>query len=197
MPRLDFPGQFYHVIVRGVERRPIFKTGEDKTDFLGRLAKSLQKTCSQCFAWALMTNHLHLLILSGAEGLAALMHPLLTGYVGAFNRRYGRVGHLVQNRFKAILCDANAYFLQLVRYIHLNPVRAGIVKTLEELAGYPWTGHPAVLGRIRIAWQAVDPLLSHFGSTVDQARRAYGVFLQDGWTEGHRDDLEGGGRLGT
>src|SRR5437879_4683748 len=100
LPRLDLPGQFYHVMVRGVERRPIFRSEEDRQDFLGRLIQGLRTTGAHCYAWALMTNHLHLLVLSGARGLAALMHPVLTGYVGAFNRRYDRVGHLVQNRFK-------------------------------------------------------------------------------------------------
>jgi len=140
-----------------------------------------------------MTNHLHLLLLSGPTGLASLMHPLLTGYVGAFNRRYKRVGHLVQNRFKAILCEEETYFMELVRYIHLNPVRAGIVQTFDDLAAYPWTGHAALMGKIVLPWQAVDSTLGHFGATLRAARHSYGGFLRDGWTQGERDDLEGGG----
>jgi len=193
LPRLDFPGQFYHVIVRGVNKYAIFRTGSDKSDFLGRLAQNLTSTGSLCYAWALMTNHLHLLILSGTTGLASLMHPVMTGYVGAFNRRYGRVGHLVQNRFKAILCDSDVYFQELIRYIHLNPVRAGIIKTLNELTHFPWTGHSALMDKTRLPWQAVDPVLTHFGATAGAARAAYCAYLNEGWTQGHRTEFEGGG----
>jgi len=174
-----------------VERRSIFNAPADRTDFLSRLAAGLTESGSLCFAWALMTNHLHLLLLSGARGLSSLMHPLLTGYVGAFNRRYKRVGHLVQNRFKSILCQADRYFLELIRYIHLNPVRAGLVKTLEELRRYPWTGHVGLMGTVPLLWQATDPVLGRFGSTVSAARTAYEQFLRDRWSEGVRDDLEG------
>src|SRR5581483_10224160 len=140
LPRLDLPGHFYHVMVRGVARCPIFRSSLDREDFLTRFITGLTRTASLCYAWALMSNHLHLLLVAGPTGLADLMHPLLTGYVGAFNRRYKRVGHLVQNQFKAILCDKESYFLELVRYIHLNPVRAGIVQTIQDLGRCPWTG---------------------------------------------------------
>ena len=191
MPRLDLPGHYYHVIVRGVERRPIFRSPDDRHDFLSRLVEGLRESGSLCFAWTLMTNHLHLLLLSGARGLSSLMHPLLTGYVGAFNRRHKRVGHLVQNRYKSLLCQADRYFLELVRYIHLNPVRGGLVKTLEELRQYPWTGHVGLMGTVPLVWQATDPVLSRFGSTIRSARTAYEQFLYDRWNEGVRDDLEG------
>ena len=192
-PRIDLPGQFYHVIVRGVERRPIFRADVDRSDFLTRLSSGLANTGALCWTWALMTNHLHLLILSGARGLAALMHPLLTGYVGAFNRRYHRVGHLVQNRFKAILCEEDPYLLELLRYIPLNPVCAGMIKTPEELARYPWTGHGAILGRVTNAWQAVNEVLARFGTKAAAARQAYEAFVIDAWKQGKRNDLEGDG----
>jgi len=144
-----------------------------------------------------MTNHLHMLLLSGVRGLAALMHPLLTGYVGGFNRRYHRVGHLVQNRYKAILCEEDPYFLELLRYIHLNPVRAGIVKTLEDLKRYPWTGHSALMGAMPLRWQAVDDVLGRFGRALSAARASYERFVGDGWNQGHRPDLEGGGLVNS
>ena len=191
LPRLDLPGHYSHVIVRGVEQRPIFRSPIDRAGFLSRLAKGLRETGAQCFAWALMTNHLHLLLLSGARGLFSLMHPLLTGYVGEFNRRYKRVGHLVQNRYKSILCQTDRYFDELIRYIHLNPVRAGIIGTIEELRFYPWTGHPGLMGTASLDWQAVDPVLARFGPSVSAARRGYEQFLLEGWNEGERDDFEG------
>jgi len=195
MPRLDIPGQFYHVIIRGIERCPIFRTDMDRIDFLKRFTSGLLDTGAQCFAWALMNNHVHLLLLNGVEGLAALMQPLLTGYAGTFNRKYNRVGHLFQNRYKAILCEAEPYFLELIRYIHLNPVRAGIIHSLFELARFPWTGHSALMGVIPRPWQVLDDVLNQFGSTVGTARHGYEQFMQDRWNEGYRRDLEGGGLI--
>lgn len=192
-PRLDLPGQFYHLIVRGIDRRAIFRADGDRADFLRRLGQGLLKTGSLCLTWALMTNHVHLLIVSGVRGVAALMHPLLTGYVGAFNRKYRRIGHLVQNRFKSILCEEDPYLLELIRYIPLNPARAGIVKTMEDLARYPWTGHSAILGLTPRPWQASEEVLGRFGSQAATARPAYASFVADAWNQGHRDDLEGGG----
>jgi len=164
--RLDIPGQYYHVIVRGVERRSILRADGDRTDFLQRLQEGIAKTCTLCLNWALMTNHLHLLLRAGMRGLSSLMQPLFTGYVGAFNRRYGRVGHLVQNRYKAILCEEDPYLQELLRYIPLNPVRARMVKTPAELAVYRWTGHAAIMGKASVPWQAVDEALTHFGDSI-------------------------------
>jgi len=138
-----------------------------------------------------MPNHLHLLILSGARGLVSLMHPLLTGYATTFNRRYARAGHLFQNRYRSILCEEDPYFLELIRYIHLNPVRARLVQSLEELARYPWTGHSALMGRIPRPWQETDGVLGHFGSTFLQSRQAYERLLLDGWNQGKQKHLEG------
>jgi putative transposase len=193
--RLDVPGYFYHVIVRGIERRPIFRAERDRSDFVDRLAKGLSTVGGTCLTWALMTNHVHLLILAGARGLAALMHPLLTGYAGAFNRRYGRIGHLVQNRYKAILCQEDPYLLQLLRYIALNPVRAKIVRTPEALSRYPWTGHSAILGELNRPWQAVDEVLGRFGTQRSSAQSAYEQWVIESWDEGHRNELEGGGLI--
>jgi REP element-mobilizing transposase RayT len=182
-------------MVRGVERRSIFRTDVDRLDFLQRLSSGLNITHSSCLTWAMMSNHFHLLIITGIRGLAALMHPLLTGYVGAFNRRHKRVGHLVQNRFRAILCQKDSYLLELIRYIPLNPVRAGLVKTPKELALYPWSGHSAILGLRDYPWQATEEVLSHFGSQVISARQAYESHVLSGWTQGRRTDLEGGGLI--
>lgn len=136
--RLVIPGGLFHVIARGNERRKIILDRSDYSEFLERLEIGLDKSKCRCLAWVLMPNHFHLLIQSGPQGTAApLMRGLMTGYVGYFNRRYHRSGHLFQNRYKSILCDRDAYLTELVRYIHLNPVRAKIVKTLEELKLFP------------------------------------------------------------
>src|SRR4051794_24284897 len=119
LPRLNLPGYFFHVMGRGIEKRRIFRKSRDYEDFLARLAANLALTGAQCFAWALMPNHFHLLILSGLRGISDLMHPLLSGYATAFNIRHDRVGHLFQNRFKSILCQEDPYFCELIRYINL------------------------------------------------------------------------------
>jgi REP element-mobilizing transposase RayT len=114
-------------------------------------------------AWALFHNHFHLLVRTGERPLATTMRRLLTGYAGGFNRRHKRAGHLFQNRYKSILVEEEPYLLELVRYVHLNPLRARILTTLDMLDEYPWTGHSAVLGRVPRPWQAVGEVLRCFG----------------------------------
>ena len=183
------------MIVRGIERRAIFRSPADRTDFLRRLGENLMRSGNRCFSWALMTNHIHLLILSGARGLVELMQPLLTGYAVTFNLKYQRVGHLFQNRYKAIICEEDLYFLELVRYIALQPVQAGLIHTPEELASYAWTSYQALAGGPTEAWLEAHDVLSRFGTTAHQARQTLKGFLLDRWNQGRRDDLEGGGLL--
>jgi len=131
---------------RGIERRDIFKDDKDRKAFLERLAPILEETQTQCYAWALISNHLHLLLRTGQTPLSKVMRRLMTGYAVRFNRRHKRSGHLFQNRYKSIVCEEDPYLLELIRYIHLNPIRAGLVKGLRELDRYPWCGHSAILG---------------------------------------------------
>lgn len=194
-PRLNLPGELYHVIVRGNEKRSIFRSLFDYKDFLKRFVNGLEESGSACFAWALMPNHIHLLILSGVRGIVSLMHPLLTGYAISFNLRHNRVGHLFQNRYKALICQSESYFQQLVRYIHLNPVKANIVSTPAELLYYPWTGHSALMGKMSAPWQSIDETLSHFGTQTLEARARYERFLLDGWYESEPRHLEGEDRI--
>ena len=147
------------------------------------------------YAWALMPNHVHLLIRTGVEPLSGVMRRILTGYAVSFNRRHKRTGHLFQNRFKSILVEEEPYFLQLIRYIHLNPLRSSLVATLDELDTYPWSGHAVLLGRRECAWQECSYVLRHFGITAKAARSAYRAFVADATTEGRRPDLVGGGLL--
>ena len=125
--RIDIPGFLQHVIVRGIERRDIFITDDDREDFVRRLSGLLEETSTACYAWALLDNHVHLLLIPTEISLSILMRRLLTGYAVSFNLRHKRAGHLFQNRYKSIVCDSDVYLLELVRYIHLNPVRAGKV----------------------------------------------------------------------
>ena len=150
--RLDVPGALHHIMIRGINKSSIFKDGRDRTRFLDRLGKNIVETQSSVYAWALMETHVHLLVRSGRPGISALMRKLLTWYAQYYNRRHGRTGHLFENRYKSILCDEETYLLALVRYIHLNPVRAKVVRTMKELDGYPWSGHRMLIGRDENRW---------------------------------------------
>jgi REP element-mobilizing transposase RayT len=179
-------------MARGVARGDIFVDDEDREAFVLRLAASVGCGDLTVYAWALMPNHLHLLAGSPAGRLSVAMRRLLSGYAGYFNRRHRRVGHLFQNRFKSLLVDADEYFLELVRYVHLNPVRSGLVATLDALEDYPWTGHQALRGEVTLPWQAVDAVLALFGSRVGKARAAYRSFLVEGLRSPAPDNLGGG-----
>src|SRR3989339_1457728 len=126
-PRIDIEGHLYHVIARGIERGKIFRDTMDYEDFLTRFKTAPEKTGGKCLAWCLMPNHFHLLILRGKQPLAEIMRRVMTGYAVGFNIRHKRSGHLFQNSYKSILCDEEEYLLELVAYIHLNPLRAGMV----------------------------------------------------------------------
>ncbi|MET0028813.1 MAG: transposase [Candidatus Thiodiazotropha sp.] len=150
--RLHIPGGCYHVMGRGLERRRIIFADRDKQDFLARMGETLARSGSQCLAWSVMTNHYHLLIRVGDQQLAKLMSPLLGGYAGHYNRHHRRSAYVYQNRYKSILCDEDSYLLELVRYIHLNPLRADMVKSLSDLDRYPWTGRATLMGYRKQDW---------------------------------------------
>jgi len=130
--RIDAAGAVHHVIAQGIDRADIFFDDADYKSFLNRLGSVLAKTKTACYAWALMSNHFHLLLRTGNTPIAAVMRRLLTGYAVNFNRRHKRFGHLFQNRYKSILCQEDLYLKELVRYIHLNPLRAGIVSGIGD-----------------------------------------------------------------
>ncbi len=167
-------------MVRGIERRRLFRSTADRRDFVRRVAALVDTTGTRIYAWSLMPNHVHLVLGSGAEGLSSFMRRLLTGYAVSFNRRHHRVGHLLQNRFKSVLVDEERYFLELLRYVHLNPVRARLVGDVAELDAYPWTGHARLMGRIDNGWQEAEFVLRQFAPTVTAARQAYRAFLAEG-----------------
>ena len=151
LARLDAPGVVHHVIIRGIERRKIFWDEKDWEDFVERLGDLLRESGTTCYAWVLLTNHGHFLLRSGQVELAEVMRRLLTGYAVRFNRRHRRHGHLFQNRYKSIVCQEDVYLKELVRYIHLNPLRAGMVTSVHELARYRHSGHGVVMGSLKNA----------------------------------------------
>jgi hypothetical protein len=142
-----------------------------------------------------MENHVHLLVRTRLVTLSRALGRLLTGYALRFNRRHGRVGHLFQNRFKSILCEDEGYFLELVRYIHLNPLRAGLVEDLERLERYPHTGHSSVLGHCARPWHDAGAVLGRFGLDLPAARLSYRVFVAAGVPLGRRPELTRGSLL--
>lgn len=146
-PRLDSPGTLHHVILRGIERRKIVDDDRDRDNFIARLGQNAEESLTAIYAWALLDNHAHILLRSGPEGISAFMRRLLTGYAIFYNRRHHRFGHLFQNRYKSIICEEDSYFTELVRYIHLNPLRAGIVECLAQLDSHPWCGHGVIMAR--------------------------------------------------
>jgi len=191
--RLEISGGIYHVITRGIERRSIFCDDNDRREFLQRLSNGLSRSDSKCYSWVLMPNHFHLLIRTGKSSLSELMRRLLTGYALYFNRRYKRSGYLYQNRYKSILCQEDSYLLELVRYIHLNPLRAKIVADMDALDSYLWSGHATLAGRHRVSWQSTGEVLELFGRTKEEAQGRCRQYVAEGQSMGKRDDLTGGG----
>ena len=193
--RIDAPGCLHHIICRGIERRKVFRDDTDRNRFVERLGKVLSSTETSCYAWALIPNHFHLLLETGRVPIAAVMRRLLTGYAVTFNRRHRRSGRLFQNRYKSILCQEDAYLLELVRYIHLNPIRARLVENLKALNKYPYSGHSAIMGKRIVPWQDVDKVLLQFEPGKGAARKKYLSFVEKGIFQGRRSDLIGGGMV--
>ncbi|MFC1505258.1 transposase [Thermodesulfobacteriota bacterium] len=193
--RIDAPGALHHIIVRGIERRKIFSDTFDRLNFLDRLGKVLSETDTKCLAWALIPNHFHLLLRTGVCPLSTVMRRLLTGHAMHFNRRHRRTGQLFQNRYKSILCQEDTYLLELVRYIHLNPIRSGLVTEIKELDKYPYCGHATIMGAKQNDWQDKAYVLKLFDNKVSVARHRYKSFVQKGIQDGKRPQLTGGGLI--
>ncbi|WP_028313249.1 transposase [Desulfatibacillum aliphaticivorans] len=193
--RIDAPGVLHHVMIRGIERKPIFFDDQDRNALEERLSDVLPETGAACYAWVFMENHAHFLLRSPVAGISHVMQRLMTSFAMYINRRYGRHGPLFQNRFKSVICQEDAYFKELVRYIHLNPVRAGLMQKLSELALHPYCGHGNLMGKNRHPWQDVDYVLSGFGKSVREARKNYQAFVEAGISMGRREDLTGGGLI--
>jgi len=180
-------------MVRGINKSKLFRDDQDRMRFLERLGKTIVEGECAVYAWVLMDNHAHILFKSGRDGISGVMRKLLTWYAVYFNRRHKRTGHLFENRYKSILCDEETYLLALVRYIHLNPVRAKIVRTLEELDEYPWSGHREIVGKASYPWMDTETVLSRFGDTRRKAIREYRSFVRAEIGKRRNPMLTGGG----
>jgi putative transposase len=191
--RLDIAGVLQHVIARGVEQSDIFLDDDDRLSFLDRFSGLLTKMNTECLAWSLMRNHVHMLLRPSAGNLGQFMRRLLTGYAVTFNLRHHRSGHLFQNRYKSIICEEEPYLLELVRYIHLNPMRVGVVKDISALNTYPWSGHSVLMASRTLPGQKIDEVLGYFGKRMSTARKDYQSFVEDGISQGQREELRGGG----
>ena len=179
-PRVDWPGACHHIIVRGVERRIIFVDEIDRNDLLRRLNRVLPEAGARCFGWVFMSNHVHLALRIGPFSLASIMRRVGTGYAMHFNRRHDRVGHLFQNRYLSRVVQSDADLMGVVRYIHLNPVRAGIVRSPIELDRYPWCGHGALMGTRRPEeFHSIAETLSLFEEHEDASRRTLAEWMRE------------------
>jgi REP element-mobilizing transposase RayT len=185
-PRLHYSGAMYHVITRGNNRQKIFLTEENYKTFLEYLKQIKEKKPFNLYAYCLMPNHIHLLIEVKNEPLSEIMHRLLTGYTKHFNLTNKKWGHLFQGRYKAILCEKDSYLMELARYIHLNPVRAKMVKKPSE---YRWSGHKNYLNISKDTLIDEDELLKYFSLDKAEARKLYEHFVRDGADMGHRKDM--------
>lgn len=189
--RIDYPGALQHVIGRGIDGKFIFNEPRDKETFYLRIKETLQISSMQMYAWCIMSNHFHLLIETGKTSLSEFMHKVLTGYAINYNKGHKRKGYLFQNRYKSIVCDKDEYLLQLIRYIHLNPVKAKLID-LGQLNNYKWTGHKEIVGRAE-GIIAREEVLGYFGKKENDAIAKYESFLNDGLNI--ERDFNGGGLI--
>ena len=185
-PRVHFIGALYHVMARGNQGQAIFTDDADRRRYLELLQESQRRYNYRVYAYVLMSTHTHHLIQVDQTPLSKVMQNILFRYTRYWNAKYKKIGHLFQGRYKAILCDKDNYLLELIRYLHLNPVRSKIVEDPER---YPWSSHAAYLAPTRTKWIAADEVLPLFAKTPAQAISAYRHFIRDGLEVGHRADL--------
>jgi putative transposase len=185
-PRILFPGAFYHVIARGNGGQKIFRDSQDYERYLSYLREYRVRFGFLLYAYALMPTHIHLLLEMNETPLSKLMQILQFRYTRNFNIKHKNWGHLFQGRYKAILCDKDSYFLELSAYIHLNPVRGGLVKKPHQ---YPWSSYRFYVRDEKEMFVDRDFLLAQFSNKKTIAKRAYGRFVGSRIFQGHRDDF--------
>jgi REP element-mobilizing transposase RayT len=188
-PRLHLPGGVYHVILRGNARQAIFFSDEDRLRGYLLLQEGTARFGYRVHGFCLMTNHIHLAVQVADTPLSKALHNFTFRYTQWVNRRKKRSGHLFQGRYQALLVDRDAYLLELVRYIHLNPVRAGLTRRPEA---YRWSGQRAYLGREPLPWLTTEWVLGQFAKRLGPARKRYAAFIAEGIRQGHREEFHRG-----
>jgi REP element-mobilizing transposase RayT len=185
--RIEYPNAFYHITSRGNERRAIFRSKEDYERFLGYFESATERYGARIHCFCLMPNHYHLLLETPRANLRRILHHLNTSYTNYFNAKTGRVGHLFQGRYRAILVEKDTYALELSRYIHLNPVRAHLVK---EPSQYPWSSYLTyVEGERRWGWLDMKFILGQLSSNEREALSRYQTFVREGMVKSFEDPL--------
>jgi REP element-mobilizing transposase RayT len=185
-PRIHYPGAFYHVILRGNSGRDIFFSKKDRTKFYLLLQEGTERFEHRIHAFCLMTNHVHLVVQVGVIPLSKIMQNVTFRYTRYINIRKKQIGHLFQGRYKAILVDADNYLLELVRYIHNNPVRAQLTETADQ---YTFSSHQAYLGKNKLPWLTTDFVLTQFSKQKKRALKLYSDFIMKGSQEDHRQEF--------
>lgn len=176
--RLEFPGAVYHITARGNARELIFTDDRDRQCFVDFFAREIEQQGWRCYAWCLMGNHYHLLFETPEPNLVRGMRRLNQVYTQTFNRRHGRVGHVLQGRYKSIVVEKQSHLLELCRYVVLNPVRAAMVRTAKE---WRWSSYLATVGRCAAPdWLQAQSVLSQFAADCETARVAYRRFVAEG-----------------
>ncbi|MDQ1311080.1 MAG: REP-associated tyrosine transposase [Pseudomonadota bacterium] len=192
--RLHVPGGLYHAVLRGNHRKAIFGHGDDYLHFEEIVARALERYGAELLAYCWMTNHVHLAVRIGEAPLGAVMGIIASRYARARQQALETTGHLFERRYRARLVDANRYLLALVRYIHLNPVRACMVADPRD---YRWSSHRAYLGAPCPGWLRIEPVLAVFGSSPDAARAAYRRFMNEVPDDADRDAITPNARRGA
>jgi len=175
--RIEYPGAHYHITSRGNEQKDIFKSQRDREKFLEYLDSATTRYGAVIHAYCLMSNHYHLLLETPGGNLSEIMRHINGAYTTYFNVKRKRAGHLLQGRYKAILVEADEYLVELSRYIHLNPVRVGIIERPEQ---YPWSSYLSYTGHSKPpAWLRPGFILGCFAKQIDDARKRYRTFVED------------------
>lgn len=183
--RIQVPGEIHHVIARGLVDLKLFPNSSDYRAFIERLSLVIEESECLCYAWCLMPTHYHLVLRPTETSLDSVMRRINGSYAREYNKRHNRRGYLFADRYKSRIVQDGTYFRELVRYVHLNPLRAGLVTSLTGLSGYLWSGHRGLLGFDTSSWLAVDETLSRFSPRgTGRARHVYRAFLAEGVAHG-------------
>lgn len=179
-PRITVPGVVHHIIARGIEGRRLFIDDNDRTCFCRLLESVIKKSGYKCYAWVLMDTHYHLLFRTSEYPLSKVMRWLNSCYAQHYNDRYDRSGYLFQGRYKSIASQDQKYLKELVRYIHLNPIRGGKCRSLKQLDRYDWSGHAVLMGNSSNAFQDTEDVLRRFDKWHKRAQVRYRLFIRQG-----------------